>query len=120
MHPSIQFRTSSLPVRNLIGRALVCVALILAGLVPTLHAVTPAPGGGYPGENTAEGTNALFSLSSGIRNTAIGFNALFSDNAGGGNTATGDSALRSNTFGSGNTANGDSALLLNIVGNNNT
>jgi hypothetical protein len=39
------------------------VALMLAcfGLSPTAQAVSPAPDGGYPGGNTAEGQNALFS-----------------------------------------------------------
>ena len=40
-------------------------------------AVSPAPDGGYAGNNTAEGTSALFSLTSGADNTAIGFQALF-------------------------------------------
>ena len=35
-------------------------------------AVVPAPDGGYLNFNTAEGEDALFSLSSGERNTAIG------------------------------------------------
>jgi hypothetical protein len=33
-------------------------------------AVSPAPDGGYAGNNTAEGTSALFSLTSGADNTA--------------------------------------------------
>jgi hypothetical protein len=39
----------------------------------TTQAVNPPPGGGYPGSNTAEGQNALFSLTSGTYNTAVGF-----------------------------------------------
>ena len=34
-------------------------------LLPVAHAVTPAPDGGYPGNNTAEGTDALFTLTTG-------------------------------------------------------
>ena len=45
-------------------------------------AVSPAPDGGYAGNNTAEGTSALFSLTSGADNTAIGFQALFSNTSG--------------------------------------
>jgi hypothetical protein len=103
---------------------------------PTAQAVVPAPDGGYPGENTAEGDSALFSLTAnGVRNTAIGFNALFSNTGGGANTAIGASALASNTAndntacgsyalannttGSGNTAFGIDALMLNINGNSN-
>src|SRR5947209_16127278 len=55
--------------------------------VAKASAVNPPPDGGYPGENTAEGTNALFSLTSGIDNTAIGFDALFADTTGMENTA---------------------------------
>jgi len=47
-------------------------------LSPQARAVTPAPDGGYPNGNTAEGQDALFNLdtSQGINNTAIGFDAL--------------------------------------------
>ena len=31
------------------------VALVCFGLLPTTQAVSPAPDGGYPGGNTAEG-----------------------------------------------------------------
>jgi uncharacterized coiled-coil protein SlyX len=99
----------------------VIIAVVSAMLVftPTSRAVTPAPDGGYPGGNTAEGTNALFSLTSGILNTATGFNALFSDTTGGSNTADGANALRFNTTGSQNKANGAFALYHNTTGDNN-
>mgnify|MGYP003694342943 CR=1 FL=1 len=41
--------------------ALTLGAFALAS-VPTAFGVVPAPDGGYPGGNTAEGDNALFSL----------------------------------------------------------
>ena len=41
-------------------------------LLPRAQAVAPAPDGGYPGFNTAEGQNALFSLTTGAANTAVG------------------------------------------------
>ena len=41
-------------------------------LSPKAQAVVPAPDGGYPGGNTAEGQNALFNLSTGGFNTAKG------------------------------------------------
>ena len=55
--------------------------LLLACLefVPLAQAVLPAPDGGYPGGNTAEGTNALFGLTTGGYNTAVGFLSLRSD-----------------------------------------
>jgi hypothetical protein len=119
------------------GLFLIPLALAWFALSPTAQAVSPAPDGGYPGENTAEGDNALFSLTTnGVRNTAIGFNALSSNTGGGANTAIGASALASNTAndntacgsfalannttGSGNTAIGIDALMLNIDGNGNT
>ena len=108
--------------RSRLRRRFVIVALALSGfaLLPTLRAVTPAPDGGYPGTNTAEGDNALFSLISGTRNTAIGFNTLYNNKNGSGNTASGIQALFNNTSGGGNTATGDSALWSNLTGNNNT
>jgi hypothetical protein len=91
-----------------------------AAVLPEARAVTPAPDGGYPGFNTAEGDGALQSLTSGASNTAVGFDALFSDTAGSNNTATGIGALGSDTTGSDNTAIGFGALLLNTTGPNNT
>jgi hypothetical protein len=106
------------------------------------QAVSPPPDGGYPGGNTAEGQNALLSLSSGTYNTAIGafsnlslttgnFNTgvgagTLLSNSGGAfqqgsqNTATGAGALLSNTTGPFNTANGAFALFSNAVGPDNT
>ena len=101
--------------------SLIFISLFLAcAFLPRTGAVTPAPDGGYPGFNTAEGDGALQSLTSGTSNTAIGFDALFSNTTGSNNTATGIGALGSNTTGSDNTANGFGALLLNTTGPNNT
>ena len=41
-------------------------------LCPVARAVVPPPDGGYPGNNTAEGQNALLSLTTGTFNTAVG------------------------------------------------
>ncbi len=89
-------------------------------LVQTAQAVNPPPDGGYPGGNTAEGQDALFSLTDGDHNTAIGANALYSNSIGGANTATGASALLKNTIGNRNTANGFRALENNTTASNNT
>jgi len=94
-------------------------ALACYGLSPAVQAVSPAPDGGYPGGNTAEGQNALFSLTSGGFNTAVGFFSLRSDTAGGLNTAIGAGALLANT-GFWNTATGAGALLSNTTGEYNT
>jgi len=118
--------------------AVVQVVFTLASCVvsPAIMAVTPAPDGGYPGGTTAEGQNALLSLTSGTYNTAVGFlslelNTTNSLNTGIGagallantadqNTAIGAGALLSNTTGGLNTAVGGFALFSNIVGAANT
>jgi uncharacterized coiled-coil protein SlyX len=74
------------------------------------------PDGGNANGNTAEGTQALFSNTTGNANTAIGAGALYKNTTGGGNTATGMAALGSNTTGFSNTAIGARALL-NATGN---
>src|SRR6266496_1359615 len=112
MNPLIQLQKTTVVF-------LVALACII-GLVPNAQAVSPPPDGGYPGNNTAEGDNALFSLTTGTHNTAIGFNALYSNTSGSGNTAIGAGALQSNATGVQNTANGYKALFSNTTGINNT
>lgn len=87
--------------------------------LPMLNALTPAPDGGYPGGNTAEGQNALLSLATGMYNTAVGFLSLQSDTTGNFNTAIGAGALLANTAAF-NTAAGSGALLSNTTGFRNT
>src|SRR5260370_15043521 len=70
----------------------ITIALCCFALVQNTQAVSPAPDGGYPGANTAEGTDALFSLTSGIANTAVGLNALHDNTTGGFNVAVGSCA----------------------------
>jgi hypothetical protein len=112
------------------------LALGLLALASRTQAVVPAPDGGYPGGNTAEGTNALLSRTTGLYNTAIGIYSLLSitdgnfctavgagallGNTAGQNTATGAGALLSNTTGDGNTANGTFTLFSNTIGLGNT
>ncbi len=55
--------------------------------------------------NTVQGDDALFSLTTGFNDTAMGFNALYSNTIGHLNTATGFDALYSNINGYSNTAN---------------
>src|SRR5438270_12282227 len=99
--------TVTLPVPNLISRSplrcsFVSIALALAWFaVPltTRAQLSPAPDGGYPGGNTAEGDNALYSLTSGTYNTAIGTGTLVGDTTGSKHTATGYQALVNNITG---------------------
>jgi hypothetical protein len=98
---------------------LITFAFVCFGLFPKAQAVVPPPDGGYPGGNTAEGQNALLSLTSGTYNTAVGFFSLSVDSTGSFNTASGAGALLSNTADE-NTAIGAGALLSNTEGSFNT
>src|SRR5437763_4778284 len=73
------------------------IALVLAWFalcpLPKAFALTPAPDGGYPGGNTAEGQIALFSLTTGFYNTAVGIFSLESLTDGSFDTATGAGTL---------------------------
>jgi hypothetical protein len=112
MNPLIQLKTIT-------PRLLITLALLCFGLSPKAQAVVPPPDGGYPNFTTAEGQNALFSLTTGSGNTAVGWFSLFSNTEGSFNTATGAGALLFNTADQ-NTAFGAAALLFNTFGVNNT
>ena len=131
MKPLIQLKKTILPL-------LITSVLASLGLLPKAAAVVPAPDGGYPGGNTAEGQNALLSLNvnTGTNNTAVGWFSLrsnvegqFNTAVGAGtlfnntahrNTAIGGAALFSNTSGKFNTAVGMLSLFTNATGFNNT
>ena len=134
INPSKSFLNYSSSRRGSIFIPLGLVALLAVSSIS--RAVTPAPDGGYPGGNTAEGQNALLNLTTGTYNTAIGWFSLESNtignfntaigagallvNASDENTATGTGALLSNTTGLQNTANGAFALFSNTEGSFNT
>jgi hypothetical protein len=135
--------TSTLQFPNSIGwcpsRRAFPVVLLAVGLFvlsSTAQAqLSPAPDGGYPNQNTAEGDGALFNPATGLTNTATGSAALRNNTTGDlnmangadtlcnmmmlGNTPYGCHALESNT-GLQNTAIGCSALKDNTMGNSNT
>jgi trimeric autotransporter adhesin len=129
MYPLIQLKKTP-PLMFLV------LSLAYLRFASAAQAVAPAPDGGYPGGNTAEGQNALLSLTTGTFNTAVGFLSLSSNtttsfntaigaaallaNSAEANTAIGAGALLSNTIGVQNTANGAFALLRNTEGNYNT
>jgi hypothetical protein len=73
----------------------------------------------YTNFTTAEGCDALSSLTTGAGNTALGWRSLFFDSAGSFNTGVGGGALALNNADS-NAAVGAAALLLNTSGTQNT
>jgi hypothetical protein len=97
----------------------VLTLLCMAAVGPTAQALVPAPDGGYPGANTAEGQNALFNLTIGGFNTAVGWLSLRSETTGSFNTAVGAATLF-RTNGDENTGVGTAALLSNSTGIRNT
>jgi Chaperone of endosialidase len=111
-------------IRNSIS-GLLFIPLLLTGfaLLPRAQAETPAEGVtpelALPGFNTADGFNALDSLTTGVFNSGFGALTLEDNTTGSHNTALGAQALRVNTLGSFNTAVGENALVKNIDGNQN-
>ena len=117
---TLQFR-KSLDRSPLRSRFILTILVIVCfEFSPGARAVNPPPDGGYANDNTAEGENALFSLTTGERNVGIGSEALYSNTAGADNVAMGADALFSNTIGGGNTATGSAALYYNTEGDANT
>jgi trimeric autotransporter adhesin len=96
--------------------SLVLVSFVI-WLAPSSFGVVPPPDGGYPNFTTAEGQNALFSLTSGVANTAVGWFSLKSVTTGSFNTGVGAGTLVLNA-GDENTAIGTAALLLNTASGN--
>jgi Chaperone of endosialidase len=119
MNPMIQPKRT---LKSLTSSRLLIIPLLFGcfALVPMAPAVVPPPDGGYPNFTTAEGTNALKSLTTGSANTAVGWYSLFSDTAGAFNTGVGAGTLLFNTTGEENTATGVGALLSNTEGLQNT
>jgi hypothetical protein len=99
-------------------RTIILIGAFALAAMPS-QAVSPPPDGGYPNQNTAEGEDPLFSLTTGTDNTALGYHALFIDATSSSNTAVGSTALAGNTSGRENTALGRSALFSNTTGNGN-
>src|SRR5689334_9354311 len=87
-------------------RGIILLALAIGSgwstLAPSVQAVSPPPDGGYANGNTAEGTDALYFLTTGSNNTAVGNDALHDNTTGGFNAAVGAVTLLSNTTGSSN------------------
>jgi len=107
------------PMKTVIPQFVIVVLIVSLASLLTAHAVSPPPDGGYPRGNTAEGQNALFSLTTGGYNTGLGYFSLESNTAASFNTAVGAGALLLNNADE-NTAVGAVALLSNTTGNFNT
>jgi hypothetical protein len=115
-----------------------CAATLACLAFPqTVRAVIPAPDGGYPNGNTAEGTNALFDLdtNNSSDNTALGNEAMDLTDIASGNTAVGSFTMEFcagdknvgigefalfQVSGDSNTGVGSFALGVDISGANNT
>jgi len=93
--------------------------LVALSFLEGAQAVSPAPDGCYPNFTTAEGCNALKSLTTGAANTGVGWYSLFSTTTGNANTGVGAGALALNQADN-NTAVGGGALFLNTTGTENT
>jgi hypothetical protein len=98
---------------------LILLLIVWLASLQNAPAVNPAPDGCYPAYTTAEGCNALDSLTSGAGNTAVGWYSLFLNSSGNFNTGVGAGTLVLNN-GDSNTAAGAAALLLNTAGIQNT
>ena len=133
MNQSIEFETtipsitkSTMHPGTVLRCGIIAVLLVCFGFLPKGEAVNPLPDGGYPGGNTAEGQNALLSVTSGTFKTAVGFLSLTNDTSGQFNTAVGAGALFANVgdpgsgVGAENTATGAGAFLSNTTGFANT
>jgi len=103
-----------------IPTVLAAFSLACFALSPRAQAVSPPPDGGYSGNNTAEGQNALLSLTTGVNNTAVGWFSLKSNRSGQLNTAVGSATLFSAVGASRNTAIGGAALFSDTNGESNT
>ena len=68
---------------------LIVFALGCLPLLPNAQAVSPPPDGAYPHFTTAEGQNALQTLTTGAANSGLGALTLFTNSTGSFNTAVG-------------------------------
>ena len=110
MNPLIQLKNTT---------PLILLALVCFGFLPQMDAVLPAPDGGYPNGNTAEGADALLSITTGGANTGLGRSALIFNQTGNYSTAVGYLSLAYNES-ERNTAVGAAALLHCVTGTHNT
>ena len=125
MNSPIQFKTTTPLVSNSMNRSplrssFVVITLALACFAPSSIVLATDLDGVLPGNNTADGSGVLISLTTGVNNSGFGFQALNHNTSGSYNTAEGFQALWSNVTGLRNTANGSQALRSNTEGTDNT
>ena len=101
------------------NRYITFTAILLGVACFALLPRAQAADGGLPNFNTAEGDNALFSVTTGSANTAVGWFSLWLTADGSFNTGVGAGSLLENTSGNDNTAFGAAALLFNTTGGDN-
>lgn len=118
MYQQIPVRNSIRPATPRRGRGLVLI--LMAFISFAVSPLARAADGGLPNENTAEGDDALASITTGGFDTAVGYRALYANDTGSQNTAVGAEALLANTSGTRNTAAGAFALRDNTTGERNT
>jgi trimeric autotransporter adhesin len=119
MKPRTLPRTHSLELSP-VWRAFILIPLVLTcvALLPQVLQAS-CQDACLTNANTAQGDDALISLTTGENNTAMGFQALFGDINGDHNTAVGWLALQHNTEGLANTATGADAMRNNTTGDAN-
>ena len=86
----------------------------------SISGLTVGKGGGSVAANTAVGSSALTSTTTGNWNTAVGYQASYLNTTGENNVAVGRLSMYSNTTGVTNTAVGVNALYSNTTASNNT
>jgi len=103
-----------------IGTASPSKKLEVSGSDALINGITVGIGAGSIASNTAIGSQALLSNTTGSANTAIGVSSIQNTTTGHSNTAVGYFALLNNTVGVENTAIGRQALHQNTTGSLNT
>ena len=98
MNSPIQFKTTTPLVSNSMNRSplrtsFVVITLALACFAPSSIVLATDLDGVLPGNNTADGSGVLISLTTGVNNSGFGFQALNHNTSGSYNTAEGFQAL---------------------------
>ena len=118
-YTSLQTNTV-VPAYGTVGTSQLANGTVVTTADATINSLTVGKGGGSVSTNTAFGTSALTSNTSGANNQAFGSGALSSNTTGGTNSAFAQQSLGSNTTGNSNSAFGYQALVNNTTASNST